>query len=76
MYWLMLVLSKFFDNDLLVVDSVSTSVVGNTSYLNSEVPRFQDSHHETEIIDADAFESPHVGISIKVGLMFLEVNQY
>ena len=42
----MLVLSKFSDNDLLVVvDSVLTRVVGSTLYLNSEVLRSQNSHH-------------------------------
>ncbi|KAA0058401.1 uncharacterized protein E6C27_scaffold409G001090 [Cucumis melo var. makuwa] len=57
---------KFHDNDLLVVvDSVSAGAAGNTSYLNSEVPKSQHSHHDTEIIDIDAFESLYAGISIK-----------
>ena len=47
--WLMyLVLSKFQDNDLLVVvDSVLAGASGSTTYLYNEVPRFQHSHHET-----------------------------
>ena len=60
-----LVLSKFPNNDLLVVvGSILVGVVGNTSYLNSKVPKSQNSHHDTEIIDVDAFESPHARIPI------------
>ncbi|TYJ95782.1 Mutator-like transposase [Cucumis melo var. makuwa] len=58
----MLVMSKFSDNDLLVVvDSVFVGDVENTPYLSSELPRAQDSRNETGIIDLDAFESAHTG---------------
>ena len=67
----MLVMSKFPDNDLLVVlDFVSAGDVGNTPYLSSKLPRAQDSRNETEIIDLDAFESAHTSIPIRVGSMF------
>ena len=57
----MLVMSKFTDNDLLVVvDTVSATDIGNTLYLSSELPRTEDSHNENEIIDLDAFESSHL----------------
>ena len=54
----------------MVVDYVSAGAAGNTSYLNSEVSTSQDSHHDTEVIDVDAFESSHARVPIKVGLMF------
>ena len=43
--WLMLVLSKFPNNYLLVVvDSVSAGAVGNVSYLNTHISRFTSWH--------------------------------
>lgn len=64
----MLVLLKFFDNDLfVVVDSILAGDVGSIMYLNSEVSRSQHSHQDTKTIDFDAFESYQVEISIKVG---------
>ncbi|KAA0037393.1 uncharacterized protein E5676_scaffold85G00290 [Cucumis melo var. makuwa] len=64
-------MSKFIDNDLLVVvDTVSATNIRNTSYLSSELPRIEDSRNENGIIDLDAFESSHTGISIRVGSMF------
>ena len=71
MSWITLVMSKFIDNDLLVVvDTVSATNIRNTSYLSSELPRIEDSRNENGIIDLDAFESSHTGISIRVGSMF------
>ncbi|TYK07940.1 NBS-LRR type resistance protein [Cucumis melo var. makuwa] len=69
--WLMLVMLKFSNNDLLVVvDSVFVSDVGNIPYLSSKLPRAQDSRNEMVIIDLDAFESAHTSIPIRVGSMF------
>uniref|UniRef100_A0A9I9ELC6 Transposase MuDR plant domain-containing protein n=1 Tax=Cucumis melo TaxID=3656 RepID=A0A9I9ELC6_CUCME len=63
--------SKFPYNDLLiVVDTVSATDMGNTPYLSSKLPRTEDSHNENGIIDLDAFESSHTGISIRVGSIF------
>lgn len=54
---LCLVLMNFLDNNLLmVVYSISTGAVESTVYLNSEVPRSQQSHHDTKIIHIDVFE--------------------
>ncbi|TYK14069.1 protein FAR-RED ELONGATED HYPOCOTYL 3-like [Cucumis melo var. makuwa] len=45
--WIMLVISKFPDNDLLVVvETVPATDIGNTPYLSSELPRTEDSHIE------------------------------
>uniref|UniRef100_A0A9I9EDL3 Transposase MuDR plant domain-containing protein n=1 Tax=Cucumis melo TaxID=3656 RepID=A0A9I9EDL3_CUCME len=59
--WIMLVMSKFPDNDLLVVVEISP-------YLSSELPRTEGSRNENGIIDLDAFEPSHTGI--RVGSMF------
>ncbi|KAA0063447.1 mutator-like transposase [Cucumis melo var. makuwa] len=62
-------MSKFSDNDLLVVvDSVFVGDVENTPYLSSELPRAQDSRNETGIIDLDAFESAHTDALIRNNL--------
>ncbi|TYK09765.1 uncharacterized protein E5676_scaffold127G00490 [Cucumis melo var. makuwa] len=67
----MLVISKFPDNGLLiVVDTVPAADIGNTPYLSSELPRTEDTRTENVIIDLNAFESSHTGISIRVGSMF------
>ncbi|KAA0038035.1 uncharacterized protein E5676_scaffold237G001590 [Cucumis melo var. makuwa] len=72
--WIMLVISKFSDNDLLiVVDTVPATDIGSTPYLSSELPRTEDSHSENVIIDLNAFESSHTGISIRVGSMFRKI---
>ncbi|KAA0047595.1 uncharacterized protein E6C27_scaffold115G00630 [Cucumis melo var. makuwa] len=45
--WIMLVLSKLTDNDLLiVVDTAPATDIGNTSYMSSKVPRTEDSRTE------------------------------
>ena len=57
----MLLISKFPDNDILVVvDAVPATDIGNTPYLSSELSRIEDSRNENEIIDLDAFESSHL----------------
>ncbi|TYK22587.1 uncharacterized protein E5676_scaffold195G00040 [Cucumis melo var. makuwa] len=69
--WIMLVLSKLPDNDLLVVlDTAPATDIGNTPYMSSELPRTEDSRTENVIIDLNAFESPNTVIHIRVGSMF------
>ncbi|XP_050944055.1 uncharacterized protein LOC127150391 [Cucumis melo] len=69
--WIMLVISKFPDNDLLVVVGTAPAKdIGNTPYLSSELPRTEDSRSENVIIDLNAFESSHTDIPIRVGSMF------
>ncbi|KAA0061274.1 uncharacterized protein E6C27_scaffold455G001170 [Cucumis melo var. makuwa] len=69
--WIMLVLSKFPNNDLLiVVDTAPATDIGNTPYMSSELPRTEDSRTENVIIDLNAFESPNTVIHVRVGSMF------
>ncbi|TYK10904.1 uncharacterized protein E5676_scaffold231G00820 [Cucumis melo var. makuwa] len=64
-------ISKFLDNDLLVVvDTTPATDIENTPYLSSELPRTEDSRSENVIIDLNAFESSHIDIPIRVGSMF------
>ncbi|KAA0067552.1 protein FAR1-RELATED SEQUENCE 2-like [Cucumis melo var. makuwa] len=69
--WIMLVLSKLPDNDLLiVVDTAPATDIGNTPYMSSKLPRTEDSRTKNVIIDLNAFESPNTVIHIRVGSMF------
>ncbi|TYK02522.1 uncharacterized protein E5676_scaffold784G00540 [Cucumis melo var. makuwa] len=68
--WLMLVMSKFSDNDLLSLTLYLLVMLQNTPYLSSELSKAQDSSNERGIIDLDAFESAYTAIPIRVGSMF------
>ena len=66
----MLILSKFSNNDfVLVVDSTLASVE-NTLCFNKEVNTQQHAHNVSQIIDVDSFESPNDAVPIKGGVKF------
>ena len=68
-YWLMLIMLKFLDNDfVVVVDYAPAGSVGDTSCLNNEVNTQQPTHNVSGIIDVD---SPNDAVPIKVGVKFI-----